>query len=282
MNPLLFAALAALIIPLVAAAETTIYAVGDIADCRLGAAKSAAAATTRLVPDDATLLVLGDAVYPTGSPYAFTTCFAPTWGRHLDHTYAVPGNHEYYAEQGQGFYQYFGAHAGSRGYLSTVLGDWLIVGLNSNLDAAGMDEQFRWFDGLLRRQAASSPCLLAFWHHPLFSSGRHGKGAEAMKRFWQRLEQEKADLVLNGHEHFYEAFAPQNLAAVPGPGGIREFVVGTGGGDLDDHRELAANSQVVIKEFGVLELTLGERRYAWRFIGGDGRVGDRGSAGCHR
>jgi hypothetical protein len=263
-------------------AEHIVYAVGDIADCRAGVQQSAAARTARLVPDGATVLLLGDAVYPTGTSQTFASCFAPTWGPHLADTLAVPGNHEYYAERGRGFYQYFGSHSGSNGYLSTVLGDWLVIGLNSNLDGEAMEQQYRWFASLLQERSKDSPCLLAFWHHPLFSSGGHGRGAEGMKRFWQRLEQEHADVVLNGHEHFYEAFAPQTGDGVADVGGIREFIVGTGGGELDDVLELAANSRVHRKEYGVLQLMLGDRGYAWRFVGVDGKVDDSGSASCHR
>jgi hypothetical protein len=283
MNRLLVLAAAALISLSPRAAEHTVYAVGDIADCRAGVAQSAAARTTQLVPAGATVLLIGDAVYPSGTAERFAECFAPTWGRHLADTIAVPGNHEYYAADGRGFYEYFGSHSGHDGYLSTVLGDWLIIGLNSNLVGEAMDRQYNWFSTLLEEKAKGSPCLLAFWHHPLFSSGRHGRGAEGMKRFWQRLEQEHADLVLNGHEHFYEAFAPQTLEGVAAAGGIREIIVGTGGGQLDDDvRANAANSLVLRKEYGVLQLTLGDRSYAWRFLDVDSKVGDSGSAGCHR
>jgi alkaline phosphatase len=275
--------LVAILAPLAAAADDNVlYAVGDIADCRAGVRHSAAARTTELVPAGATVLLLGDAVYPTGTAEKFAGCFAPTWGRHLDDTIAVPGNHEYYAAAGRGFYQYFGSHSGSEGYLSKVIGNWLVVGLNSNLAGEAMERQYAWFAALLQEKAKDSPCLLAFWHHPLFSSRRHGKGAEGMKRFWQLLEQDHADLILNGHEHFYEAFAPQTLAGAADPAGIREIIVGTGGGALDDTHGIAANSLVVRKQYGVLQLTLGDHGYAWRFIGVDGKVGDSGSASCHR
>jgi hypothetical protein len=282
MKPILVLAATALISAAAQGAEHVVYAVGDVADCRAGVQQSAAARTTQLVPDGATVLLLGDAVYPTGAPQTFASCFAPTWGRHLADTVAVPGNHEYYAESGRGFYQYFGSHSGSNGYLSTVVGDWLIIGLNSNLEGDALEQQYRWFNSLLQEKAKDSRCLLAFWHHPLFSSRRHGKGAEGMKQFWQRLEQEHADVVLNGHEHFYEAFAPQTSEGVADAGGIREFIVGTGGGELDDVRGIAANSRLHRKQYGVLQLTLGERGYVWRFLGVDGKVGDSGSAACHR
>lgn len=163
-----------------------------------------------------------------------------------------------------------------------MVGDWLIIGLNSNLAGAAMERQYAWFSSLLQEKAKDSPCLLAFWHHPLFSSRRHGQGAEGMKRFWQLLDEQRADLVLNGHEHFYEAFAPQTLAGVADAGGIREIIVGTGGGALDDAKGIAANSVVLRKEYGVLQLILGDHGYAWRFLDVHGKVGDSGSARCHR
>jgi 3',5'-cyclic AMP phosphodiesterase CpdA len=264
------------------AGEQIVYAVGDIAECNGPPSEAAAARTARLVPDGATVLMLGDAVYPRGEARYFESCYAPTWGRHRAATLAVPGNHEYYAANGAGFFAYFGDRAGDNGHFATRLGRWRIIGLNSNLDGAAMELQYRWLAATLAAPAGDAGCLLAFWHHPLFSSGRRGQGAEAMQRFWELLEAHRADLVLNGHEHYYEAFAPQLADGSAAAAGIREFVVGTGGAHLYEVAAVAANRSAHLRAYGVLRLGLGDDGYRRDFLDEGGRVLDHGEATCHR
>ncbi len=265
-----------------AAKDHVIYAVGDIAECAADPQQAPAARTAHLVPDGAPVLMLGDAVYPLGETRYFESCYGPTWGRHLANTLPVPGNHEYYAKNAAGFFAYFGARAGVNGYFADDIGDWLVIGLNSNLAGEALDRQYSWLEQVLAQRSGTHHCLLAAWHHPLFSSRRHGKGAEGMKRFWDLLEAHHADLVLNGHEHFYERFAPQDGQGRATPAGIREIIAGTGGGELDDVSGIAANSLVRDKAFGVLRLTLGDGGYRWRFLTVGGGTADNGSARCHR
>jgi hypothetical protein len=264
--------------------EHVIYAVGDVAECQADPRQSAAYRTSALVPPGATVLILGDAVYPLGERQYFDGCYEPTWGRHRPTTMPVPGNHEYYAKDARGYFDYFGAVAGLNGYVSKGIGDWLVIGLNSNLAGEGLERQEHWLKQLLEQKNSTGKCLLAFWHHPLFSSRRRGKGAEGMKNAWALLAAKHADVVLNGHEHFYEAFAPQNIDAVADKAGPREFIVGTGGGELDDTDggPKAANSRVWLKTHGVLKLTLAKHGYRWQFIDEGGKVLDSGSAACHR
>jgi hypothetical protein len=264
--------------------EQVVYAAGDIAECTADPRESAAFRTAALVPVGATVLLVGDAVYPLGEPEHFARCFEPTWGRHRPTTLPVPGNHEYYAKDARGYFDYFGAAAGVNGYVSKDIGDWLVIGLNSNLKGEALARQERWLTELLAAKGSAGKCLLAFWHHPLFSSRRRGKGAEGMKGAWALLQARHADIVLNGHEHFYEAFAPQSIDGAADQAGLREFIVGTGGGELDDTDggPRAANSRLWLKTYGVLKLTLAERSYRWQFLGEDGKVLDRGSAPCHR
>ena len=101
---------------------------------------------------------------------------------------------------------------------------------------------------------------------------------------WTALYDAGADLVLNGHDHDYERFAPMDPAGHLDPErGIRQFVVGTGGANLTTRDNFAANSEIWTRDYhGLLELTLGRNGYAWRFLAaGTGAVIDRGSDRCH-
>lgn len=188
-----------------------LIAVGDIADCGTRADE----ATALLVRDMAgTIATLGDHVYDNGSKQEFADCYHPTWGRVKARTRPAPGNHDYGTRGGQGYFGYFGGAAGDRGrgYYSYGLGGWHIVVLNSNcteVRGCGRDSpQGRW----LRKDLAAHPttCTLAYWHHPLFSSGTEHGGDDAMKPAWEALYDAGVDVVLSGHEHNYERFAPQD------------------------------------------------------------------------
>jgi hypothetical protein len=234
----------------------------------------------------AAVLALGDLQYENGAADAFLESYDPTWGRVKSVTAPVPGNHEYRTGGAAGYFSYFGARAGDpdKGYYSFDLAGWHLVALNSNCSKVGGcgagSPQERW---LRRDLAASTPrCTLAFWHHPRFSSGWHG-GRDAYAAFWQALYDAGADVVLVGHDHDYERFAPQDgfgrrdLAR-----GVREFVVGTGGKKLRGMSGLEPNSEAHDgSTFGVLELTLGRSAYAWRFRPADGSFADGGSYRCH-
>lgn len=234
----------------------------------------------------AAVLVLGDIQYEDGASRKFGASYDPSWGRVKSITRPVPGNHEYRAADAAGYYGYFGAAAGdpTKGYYSFELGDWHVVALNSNCSAVGGcgagSAQERW----LRADLAAHParCTLAYWHHPRYSSGRHGSDA-TYTAFWQALVDANADLVLVGHDHAYERFAPQNAMGARDPvRGIREIVVGTGGRSLRTFRNPSPNSEVRdATSLGILELTLGASAYAWRFRSAVGWFADAGSARCH-
>ena len=130
--------------------------------------------------------------------------------------------------------------------------------------------------------ASSARCTLAFWHHPRYSSGRHGSD-RAYRAFWQALYEARADVVLVGHDHDYERFAPQDANGGRDDAlGIRQFVVGTGGHSLRTFPRIEPNSEVRdSSSFGVLELTLGPDAYAWRFRPAVGSFTDSGSTSCH-
>ena len=117
-----------------------------------------------------------------------------------------------------------------------------------------------------RPRGPPGACTLAYWHHPRFSSGEHGSDPTYVA-FWRALYNANADVVLVGHDHDYERFAPQRADGVRDlRRGLREFVVGTGGKSLRSFPKVRANSEARdVSSFGVLELTLGANAYGWRF-----------------
>ncbi len=272
--------------PMVAAAagDAVVLAAGDIASCT----SSGDEATANLLEGLAgTVITLGDNAYPNGAPTDYSGCYDPTWGRSYSRTKPSAGNHEYLTAGAAGYYGYFGAAAGdpSKGYYSYDLGAWHVVVVNSNCGAVGGcgagSPQETW----LRADLAAHPaaCTLAYWHHPRFSSGAtHGDNV-AVQPMWQALEDADADVILNGHEHNYERFAPQTATGVADPNGIVEFVAGTGGDSHYGFGTPKANSVVRNSDtWGVLQLTLHATSYDWQFVHVAGKTfTDSGSANCN-
>jgi acid phosphatase type 7 len=256
---------------------------GDIANCNHDNDE----ATAELLDDiEGTVFTLGDNAYSDGTPEQFAECYDPTWGRHKDRTWPAPGNHDYETDGAAGYFGYFGEAAGdpATGYYSYDLGAWHIIVLNSNCDdVGGCDEGSPQLDWLKEDLAEhESECTLAYWHHARFSSGDHGE-EEDVQPLWATLADASADVVLAGHDHIYERFAPMNANGEPDEEGIRSFVVGTGGAGLYDLEHDAANSEVVENDsHGVLKLTLKDGSYDWEFIPVDGDdFTDSGSGDCH-
>jgi acid phosphatase type 7 len=263
-----------------AEASLTVYAAGDIAECNDGAANSAAAQTARLVTEGAPVIVLGDAVYKFATHDQLVGCYGPTWGRFLATTYAVPGNHDYVDGSVADFLGYFGERNGKRTWFRAPLGQsWWLIGLDSSLSTEGLREQKAWLDRELATIKGDGRCLIAAWHHATFSTGLHRGDGDGMKAAWKALDAAGADLVLSGHEHFYESFEPLDAGRHPKPVGIREFVVGTGGATLKD-LSFSTGHRVFAREHGVLELDLDPDRYRWTFHTVKGTTPDRGEASC--
>jgi acid phosphatase type 7 len=267
------------------APEQVVVAAGDIVDC---SNLSGSEATARLLDDiPGTVLPVGDLAYPDGSDSNFK-CYARTWGRHKAHTRPVPGNHEYHTKDASGYFNYWGQTAGEpgKGYYSFNLGNWHLIALNSQCSAVGGCQQGspeeRWLQADLTSN--SSKCILAYWHVPLFSSGDEHGNAPVMKPFWADLYSAHADIVLNGHDHDYERFAPQTPDGAADPqNGIREFVVGTGGKSQRGFKQPLATTEVRSNStFGVLKLDLHPSAYRWEFIPvAGGKFQDSGSGICH-
>ncbi len=261
------------------AADPVLVGAGDIGNCDTNADE----ATARLLDEiSGTVFTTGDNVYPDGTASQFARCYDPTWGRHKSRTRPTPGNHDYHTNDASGYFDYFGAAAGRRGdgYYSYDLGAWHIIALNSNISMSAGSEQEEWLQADL--EANPADCTLAYWHHPRFSSGDHGSSSMP-RAVWETLYEAGADVVLNGHDHNYERFAPQTPnGALDRTRGIRQFVVGTGGTNLRDVGSPIANSEVRNDTtHGVLKLTLHATSYEWAFVPVAGRTfQDAGSASC--
>ena len=257
----------------------TLVGAGDIADCD---SRGAEATAELLDSIPGIVFTLGDNAYPSGTAQQFASCYQPTWGRHRSRTRPAPGNHDYLTPGASGYFGYFGANAGdsTKGYYSYDLGSWHIVVVNSVIATTPSSAQIAW----LQNDLASHPamCTLAYWHYSLFSSGMYA--VPAMRTTWRVLYDAGADVVLAGHDHFYERFRPQSPDGVfDSARGIREFVVGTGGDEHQPFVTIAPNSEVRNnKTFGVLKLSLYADRYHWEFVpAAGGTFSDSGSALCH-
>ena len=250
-----------------AAGDPVLVGAGDIASCTSsGDAKTAALVAA--IPG--TVFTAGDNVYPTGTLGQFQTCYDPTWGAFKSRTRPSPGNHDYETTGASGYYDYFGSAAGTagKGYYAYDLGAWRIYALNTNCWAVGgcgaSSPQTKW----LKADLAANPrrCVLAYWHHPLFSSGAHGN-YQRSRAFWDTLYAAHADLVINGHDHDYERFARLTPSGTASASGIRQFVVGTGGAERRPFGRIKPHSLVRnASTFGVLKLTLHATSYDWKFV----------------
>jgi len=253
-----------------ATGPATLIAVGDIASCSSTGDEQTAALVAGL---PGPIAVLGDIAYDNGTAADFANCFDPSWGSLVPRIRATLGNHEYNTGTAAVAIDRFKLPA--RGWYSYSLGAWHVIVLNSNCSKVGGcdrgSHQWRWLQADLATHRTR--CTLAYWHHPRFSSGAHGSDV-AYAPIWDRLARAKADVVLQGHDHDYERFAPIQ--------GIRSFVVGTGG--ASHYPTLLPRPGSVVRNadtFGVLRLTLRPAGYDWKFLPvGGGSFTDAGTALC--
>jgi hypothetical protein len=216
---------------------------------------------------------------PDGTLAQYDDYYAPNWGRFKGKTRPVPGNHDYHTNDAPGYFRYFGPRA-KGAYYSYDLGTWHLIALDGEIGLDSGSPQERWLRADLA--AHKRRCTLAYWHEPRFSSGsEHGSDSD-FAPFWRDLYAAHADIVLNGHEHNYERFAPQNPSGTADSRGIREFVVGTGGSSHYPFGTPLRTSQVRNNTtFGVLKLTLGRGSYRWEFVPVRGSsFHDSGSGEC--
>ena len=297
------------------AGAPVIAAVGDLAcnslpseherRCRYD---QVAEAIRQISPD--AYLALGDLQYLHGAYDDFLSYYDRYFSDLEPITYPVPGNHETYTLYAAGYYQYFGARAHPPGgWYSFDLGGWHLVALSSQLckgstwtpelgqrapitKSPAIDQgcgpgtpEYEW----LKRDLATHPatCTLAYMHHPLFGSEPYPQGVflYQLQPLYELLDQQGVDVVLAGHEHNYQRFAPMDAFGRTDPGGVRQFIVGTGGstygelpeGDVAANREAAQD-----RSFGALKMTLLDGSYDWEFVSAPGEdpYEDAGHADC--
>ena len=254
---------------------------GDIAACELTGARKTAQLLDSI---PGIVFVAGDAAYGSATvPNPFATCYDSTWGRHKARTRPVPGNHDYEVTGVPMYFDYFGTQAGPRpnGYYSFEAGAWHIIALNSNIAMGANSPEYKWFRADLL--AHRGQCAMAFMHHPRWSSGPH-EGKERMIPFWELLAKHGASVMVAGHDHIYERFRPMNNGGgVDSARGVREFIVGTGGGGHYALGAVERGSEVRDdKTYGVLKLTLRPDDYSWEFIPVRGSsFHDSGTSRCH-
>ena len=256
-----------------AAQSTLLFVIGDTGDCELdGTARVAAA--VRAQPDAAkgTLIEVGDLAYPTATRERLLECHEPHWGS-FKKRLAVPGNHDWRDPGAAGFFSIFPEPVPRKAALG---GAWHLLLLDSNLRGSAWDAQIKWLDDILAKSAGE--CLIATWHHPRWSSGKHGDNAFA-KPLWNRL-QGKATLTLHGHDHHFEALPALDAEGAPSPGGVTSFVVGHGGATLYQPGSKAHSQRTRYGEWGFMRLELDGLNYRWKAISVDGSVIDADKGAC--
>jgi hypothetical protein len=269
--------------------DPVLVGAGDIADLPAGAVGGDEATAKILdsivaaTPGNVTVFATGDNAYEAGTLAEFTSYYEPTWGRHKAITKPIPGNHEYVTPGAAGYFDYFGAMAGDRatGYYAYDLGQWRVYALNSAIDHDAGSSQEQWLRTDLAAHV-SVRCVLAYVHHPRFSGGSHGD-TPSLQSLWQALYEYGGDVVIAGHDHNYQRFAPQRPNGLADPArGIREFVVGTGGRLRHSSGPTANQETFDADTYGVLKLTLHPDGYDFDFVAEAGKAyTDSGSAACN-
>jgi acid phosphatase type 7 len=265
-------------------AAPVVAAAGDIADCASNGDEETAALLAKL--PETVVAANGDLAYENGTAAEFANCYAPSWGRFKGITRPAAGNHEYGSPAAAPYFAYWGAVAGTpgQGWYSYDLGSWHVVVLNSNCAFVGGCQAGTPQETWLRADLAAhrATCTLAYWHHPVFSSG-YTPPAPEVRPLFQALYDARVELVLTAHAHNYQRWAPLSPTGALDQGrGVREFVVGTGGKTLRPVGPRVSNQEVSNDQtFGVLQLTLRTGSYAWKFVPVAGQTfSDSGSGTC--
>jgi hypothetical protein len=263
-------------------------AAGDIAEqCTASSSGCVHPKTAKLVENmgPAAVITMGDNQYDEPTLSDFKNYYDKTWGKFKNITHPVPGNHESYSGF-TGYDQYFGAIAKPQGqrYYSWEMGNWHFIALDSN-DFTTHDDfaeppQITW----LKQDLAGNTkgCVAAYYHHPRWSSGDHGDNKDSIE-LWNLMVANKVDLVLNGHDHDYERFVPQNADGKADANGPVEIVGGSGGANLYDLSPAHPTTAKLLKTFGVLKLSMTDTSFQTQLIGVDGKVLDSSPTyTCHQ
>ena len=256
-----------LVTPAPGATPATHVGAGDIASCGSEGDEATAALLEGI---GGTVFTAGDNVYDDGTLTEFRACYDPSWGRFKARTLPIVGNHEYNTDEASGHFGYFGEAAGhpQEGWYVVDLGGWGVYALNSNCgEIGGCGEDSRQAAWLAADLAANPRrCVLAIWHHSRFSSGEHGNN-DSTATLWRVLQAAGAEIVVSGHDHGYERFAPQDAAGAADDSGLVSFVVGTGGRGHYAFEDVQPNSLVRNGDtFGVLRLDLARDSWTSEFL----------------
>jgi alkaline phosphatase len=272
-----------------------LIAAGDIARCDVPEPAQATAALVEAIvaaASSAIVVTAGDHAYPRGRREELERCYGPTWGRFESITRPSPGNHDYDTEDGAPFYEYFSffderPDLRGKGYYSFRFAGWHVVALNSLIAMDDGSPQGEWLEADLRANADAS-CTLAYWHHPRYSSGLRSlmpwyRGYKSAP-LWETLLAHGADVVVSGHEHLYERFAPLDASGVRVANGLRQFTVGTAGGNLAERVVSRKHREMLYRSYGVLVFVLEPNAYRYSFVGVDGAVHDAsdGAIPCYQ
>ena len=246
-------------------APANVWAIGDGAkDTR--AAKALASMVAGQRPDR--FLYLGD-VYELGSATEFSSNFTGVYGELAKITAPTPGNHDWPAHR-EGYDPFWQRVTGAPTppWFALRVGGWRLISLNSEAAHGPGSEQQRWLERQLR--AEDGTCTIAFWHRPRFSAGGHTDQAD-MAPIWDALRGH-ATLVLSGHDHNLQRFAPIDE--------LTQYVVGAGGKShygLDRDPRLRFGDD---QADGALHLALRPGAAALEIVTAEGRILDRSSASC--
>ncbi|MHA6325834.1 metallophosphoesterase family protein [Roseivivax sp. CAU 1753] len=271
--------------------EFSVLAAGDIAECENGNALQRTASnlrfsvglarsdaipndgmveTTRILDryPDAWVLALGDLTYNRGEPIGFEDCYHPYWGTAKLRTWPVPGNHEYLSTNAYGYFDYWRDRAGPdrAGYYALLAGNWLVLSLNSEVDASPGSAQANWLGAVVAEHPDS--CIAAFYHRPAYSTVTRS-GFENARHLFGLLADQGARLVLNGHNHFYERTRPLDATGTPSDSGTVTFVVGAGGKSTSKKIVPAdVSERLITGTTGVLKLDFTAEAVAWSYLTG--------------
>jgi hypothetical protein len=265
--------------PAPGSASTTVNVLGDTGWCGSPALAPIAALFARF---DGDIILAGDLAYPGGTTEEFRNCFDPSFGKYKSRMRAAPGNHEYVASvSADSYFTYFSDRSGPNrlGYYSFREAEWTVLMLNSNVPIGKTSAQYAFVRQTM--QQAPTRCTMAVMHHPFDSSSLNGP-TPSLRDIWELMYNLGGDLVIAGHDHVYERHAPVNTdQRRDDVRGIRQFTVGTGGAPLYGRVRNAANSEMLISNYGMLRLKLDPALYEWQFMDMTGNVLDHGLNVCH-
>lgn len=267
------------LIPAPGTSSTFVNVLGDTGWCGSPAMAPLARLFDRF---DGDILLAGDLAYPSGTAEEFRNCFEPSFGRFKSRMRATPGNHEYVSSvSADPYFTYFGDRSGPNrlGFYSFRAAEWTVLMLNSSIPIGRTSAQFAFVRSVM--QQAPTRCTMAVLHHPFDSSSQNGP-SPFLRDLWELMHNLGGDLVINGHDHIYERFAPMNAdQRRDDVRGIRQFTVGTGGAPLYGRMRTAGTSELMLANFGMMRVKLDPALYEWQFMDVNGHVLDRGLNVCH-